>query len=428
MALAYAALTGCVPWPEALLLIKDLFFAEGRVPIRLKRSSALEMSNKRHEFLLWSWKGQNVVPSSSAATAAAPFGALARPKHESPHRTVRTTASNFAVSKVYEPLIARWLPRAAIPRKRLLPEGGGAMNHRRTNTKKTGLLRRPVFFVLSSSMIHRTAAFGSRRFLGIAALGSQRAINGSYTLETARLEAVMQTALSRSSVFWAEARPELGAAVAVELDGTTFCPFHDHRGNIVTLVDVSTQKTFETYRYTAFGEEQVFDSNNASATAHNPWGFVSKRTDPETGFVFFGRRYSPHAGRFATPDPVGFSDGPNLYAYVHNSPVVLVDPYGLTAVEDEADTDDWTRSRSNEEIWKLIHGFEAIPEIGREFIHGDFSRIRDAPWREIAERVASESTEALYCAAAMYPATRIAGAAIRAGGRCFCGGGDGGGL
>ena len=128
-----------------------------------------------------------------------------------------------------------------------------------------------------------------------------------------------------------------------------------------------------------------------------------------------GTLFASRRGRFATPDPVGFSDGPNLYAYVHNSPVVLVDPYGLTAVEDEADTDDWTRSRSNEEIWKLIHGFEAIPEIGREFIHGDFSRIRDAPWREIAERVASESTKALYCAAAMYPATRIAGAAIRAG-------------
>ena len=60
-------------------------------------------------------------------------------------------------------------------------------------------------------------------------------------------------------------------------------------------------------------------------------------------------------------------------------------------------------------------------KIGREFIHGDFSRIRDAPWREIAERVASESTEALYCAAAMYPTTRIAGAAIRAGAAAFAG-------
>ena len=66
----------------------------------------------------------------------------------------------------------------------------------------------------------------------------------------------------------------------------------------------------------------------------NSWRFASKRHDIETGFLFFGRRYYlPSVGRFLTPDPVGFTDGPNLYAYVHNSPMTLVDPYGLTAIE-----------------------------------------------------------------------------------------------
>jgi RHS repeat-associated protein len=67
----------------------------------------------------------------------------------------------------------------------------------------------------------------------------------------------------------------------------------------------------------------------------SPWRFASKRTDHESGYVFFGRRYySPEAGRFLTPDPTGFSDGPNLYSYVHNSPLVLIDPYGLFSIED----------------------------------------------------------------------------------------------
>ena len=49
--------------------------------------------------------------------------------------------------------------------------------------------------------------------------------------------------------------------------------------------------------------------------------------------VFFGRRYyEPTTGRFLTPDPLGFADGPNLYAYVHNSPLILIDPYGLLSV------------------------------------------------------------------------------------------------
>jgi hypothetical protein len=31
---------------------------------------------------------------------------------------------------------------------------------------------------------------------------------------------------------------------------------------------------------------------------------------------------------------MGFADGPNLYAYVHNSPLMLLDPYGLLTEED----------------------------------------------------------------------------------------------
>ena len=32
--------------------------------------------------------------------------------------------------------------------------------------------------------------------------------------------------------------------------------------------------------------------------------------------------------------PLSFADGPNLYFYVHNSPMILVDPYGLFGVDD----------------------------------------------------------------------------------------------
>ena len=71
-------------------------------------------------------------------------------------------------------------------------------------------------------------------------------------------------------------------------------------------------------------------------------------------------------GRFVTPDPVGFSDGPNLYAYVHNSPMVLVDPYGLTAVEGEEDGEDWTRSNA----------LNVVPEL---FFHKQLSLNKISP-------------------------------------------------
>lgn len=119
---------------------------------------------------------------------------------------------------------------------------------------------------------------------------------------------------------------EIGAAVAIELDGTPYVPIHDPYGNVVTLLDLQGQE-ITSYRYTAFGEEQI------SGELTNPWRYSSKRVDPETGFIYFGRRYyMPLVGRWLTPDPLGFADGPNLYAYVHNRPMICVDPDGQYAI------------------------------------------------------------------------------------------------
>ena len=116
---------------------------------------------------------------------------------------------------------------------------------------------------------------------------------------------------------------EIGAAVLIELHGTPYLPIHDHRGALVTLIDLKTNTPTETYRYTAFGEELT---HNRLA----PWRFSSKRFDQESGFLFFGRRYyHPNLGRWITQDPKGFADGPNLYAYLHNSPLSDFDLYGL---------------------------------------------------------------------------------------------------
>ena len=89
------------------------------------------------------------------------------------------------------------------------------------------------------------------------------------------------------------------------------------------LIDIKTGQPVETCRYTAFGEE---------LTPHSisPWRFSSKRIEEEIGLIFFGRRYYlPTLGRWITQDPQGFDDGPNLYAYLSNCPLIRIDPYGL---------------------------------------------------------------------------------------------------
>lgn len=124
---------------------------------------------------------------------------------------------------------------------------------------------------------------------------------------------------------------EIGATVLIELTGTAYVPLHDHNGNVGCLVEAETGKLVETYRYTAFGEEFLYgDGGVEIESALNPWRFSSKRKDFETGFIYFGRRYyQPDLGRWVTPDPMGYVNGMNLYAYVLNNPITHYDLYGL---------------------------------------------------------------------------------------------------
>ena len=125
---------------------------------------------------------------------------------------------------------------------------------------------------------------------------------------------------------------EIGATLFMEIEGRYYFPIHDHNGNIVTLLDESGN-VVEAYRYTAYGEEQLYDRYGnplAWSSVNNPWRFSSKRIDPETDFVYFGRRYyDPRIGRWLAPDPLGFEAGPNLYTYLMNGPLTRFDLYGL---------------------------------------------------------------------------------------------------
>jgi len=120
--------------------------------------------------------------------------------------------------------------------------------------------------------------------------------------------------------------------VAIEIQEKRYIPLHDIRGSITTLIDFQGN-IVEQYRYSAFGEREFFSPSGErqqKSAAGNPWQYSGKRFDEESGLLAFGMRYyDPSLGRWTTPDPADFIDGTNLYAYVHNNPLLYVDQYGL---------------------------------------------------------------------------------------------------
>ena len=54
---------------------------------------------------------------------------------------------------------------------------------------------------------------------------------------------------------------------------------------------------------------------------------------PETGLFYnYFRDYDPQTGRYIESDPIGLGGGINTYAYVGNSPLKAIDPFGLMSI------------------------------------------------------------------------------------------------
>jgi RHS repeat-associated protein len=118
---------------------------------------------------------------------------------------------------------------------------------------------------------------------------------------------------------------EIGSAVLLEIEDQAYVPLHDHRGSVCGLISLADQTVREQAHYSAFGEEE-----RGNPSCNNPWRFSSKRMDPESGLIYFGKRYyDPSLGQWTTQDPLGPMESPNLYAFASNNPINRMDPYGL---------------------------------------------------------------------------------------------------
>jgi RHS repeat-associated protein len=107
--------------------------------------------------------------------------------------------------------------------------------------------------------------------------------------------------------------------------GDTYRLVTDHLGSVRLVVKVSDGLVAQRIDYDEWG---VVTSDTSPGL--QPFGFAGGLYDADTKLVRFGARdYDAETGRWTKKDGIRFKGGLNLYAYVANNPVNLVDLWGF---------------------------------------------------------------------------------------------------
>ncbi len=114
--------------------------------------------------------------------------------------------------------------------------------------------------------------------------------------------------------------------VAMTSGGSTYYLTYDQVGSLRVVADASGN-VVKRIDCDSFGN--IIEDTDLSFEV--PFGFAGGLHDKDTGLVRFGYRdYDPDTGRWTAKDPIFFAGGDtDLYGYVLNDPINLVDPWGL---------------------------------------------------------------------------------------------------
>jgi RHS repeat-associated protein len=114
-------------------------------------------------------------------------------------------------------------------------------------------------------------------------------------------------------------------------------------GNLLdsAVLELDSSARLLTYEeYYPYGSTSFQGGQSVAETSLKRYRYTGKERDIETGLYYHGARYyAPWLGRWTSPDRAGLVDGPDLYAYCRDNPIVLHDPSGSQGTSTPQDND-----------------------------------------------------------------------------------------
>ncbi|MFA7061102.1 MAG: RHS repeat-associated core domain-containing protein, partial [Pedobacter sp.] len=118
--------------------------------------------------------------------------------------------------------------------------------------------------------------------------------------------------------------PYIDEPLGMSRSGVNYYFHTNHIGSVMVLTTISN--TVSQYGYDPYGKTHI---NGDSA---NRFRYTAREQDADDLYYYRSRYYDPTTYRFLNEDIAGLKGGLNVYAYVQNNPINLIDPYGLWAI------------------------------------------------------------------------------------------------
>ncbi len=151
----------------------------------------------------------------------------------------------------------------------------------------------------------------------------------------------------------------------------------NHLGSVSLELD-ATGGVISYEAYFPFGGTSFLAGSSARDVKLKEYRYSGKCRDDATGLYYYGYRYyAPLIGNWLSPDPLGPVDGLNLYTFVRNNPICLVDADGLESSDLRVNLQRSARPAPEVEAY-----LNANPGAREQFHSGEiaFRRI-DGDWR-----------------------------------------------